>query len=150
MIHARRMVDLTEAGHGNPPAPVAQFLKRMAVKFEGEQATRLPARLTFQEARDMYSAARNLTRNQLDNLTGKMGSEVIKFASALGDSLQNAAQSLGQGEKYAAAMKEYRNAKTVGDVVDVAKRYGIRIGLGGLIGGAAAKVGYDTMSALNR
>jgi hypothetical protein len=147
---AKPMLAVHEAegllGHGSPPEPLQAFSKRMATKFEGDQATQIPSRLTFGEGRNIYSAASDLTRDQMNSMTGKMGRQVRTFASELGNSLQEAANKFGEGEKYQQAMKEYHNAKTLGDMVDIAKKWGVRgavgyglYNLGGEIRGALGK-----------
>lgn len=130
MTAAQRAKELSEAGHGTS-APVTAFLRRMSPKempYPG--APDQPAAMTFQEGRDLYSAAKDFTANELQNMTGKMQHQVIEFKNQLGQSLQNAATSMGEGT-YAPAMQEYAKASTLQERIDVLKKWGIPALLGG-------------------
>lgn len=142
------------AGRGAEiPKVMSDFAKRMALKTEGETVTQAPSNLTFAEARDFYSNARQLTMNELQTLKPQMQRYMVQFANNLGDAVQTAANSAGEGEKFAQAMQEYRQAKTLGEVLDVAKKWGIKgaIGLLGAAGaGAAGAAGYSMYRDLSK
>jgi hypothetical protein len=143
MTAAQRAMQLGTRG-AKPPQVITDFFKRMSPTFEGDVATSIPSHMTFEEARDFYSNARNITREELSNLKGKQIDAMVNFANSLGDSLTKTAQQGGQGAQYAAALKEYRQAKTLGDVIDAAKKWGIPASLG-LLG---AKGAYDLVKGL--
>jgi len=133
MAEAQRAKELSALGH-EPAKPITDFLRRMTPKgvefpFGTAEApgnpAQLPSPMTFQEGRDLYSAASRFTAEQMQKLSGKMQHQVIQFADALDTSLRNAAASMTEGERYAAAMKEFHEASDLGRKIDVLKKWGI-------------------------
>lgn len=99
--------------------------------------------MTYEEARDFYSNARQLTMEEINSLKPQVKRKVIEFANTLGDSIQKAATSVGQGERYSQALNEYRQAKSLGEAIDTLKKWGIRGALTAAGGSAAYHLGKE-------
>jgi polyhydroxyalkanoate synthesis regulator phasin len=106
---ALRIKQLSERGSSMPQA-VQKLLQRMTDPNKGD--------LTFEEARDFYSNISRLSANEMGKLTPKMTSEVVKVRTALNKALTKAAESVGKGEQYAGAMKEYAKASQAKEVAE--------------------------------
>jgi anti-sigma factor RsiW len=86
-------------------------------------------------------------------MNAKMQAQVAEFASAMKDANREAAVKVGMGEIYDAAMKEYRQAKTLQEASDVLKKWAPRVAiraLQGLTVGAGAAAGYNLYEQLKR
>ena len=123
---------LGEHGH-KVPQVITDFSKRVA--------TGQP--LTFQEARDFYSAATSLSSQEVQETKAIMKGQVGKFTAALHDSLTQAADAVGQGKTYEKAIAEYHKAKTMWRAATKAAK----IATGAAVGAAGATAGYEIVKA---
>jgi hypothetical protein len=105
---ALRIQQLADRG-GTMPRTVGKFVQRVTDPNQ--------AGLTYGEGRDFYSNISRLSANEFQRLTPVIQREVGNMRVALNDGLSRAAQTVGQGENYANAMKEYAQAAKLGDVV---------------------------------
>jgi hypothetical protein len=139
---AKRAAELQKAGHEMPGvlrafiqrmSPTPGFIANDSAKFTG--AGRLAAKirgpiqdaqpLTFQEARDMFSKATNLTAQERMNMGGKMPAVLKQFTAALDAKIRQAASDVGEGENYAKAMSDYPWVKRGQALKDAVKDYGV-------------------------
>jgi len=125
-------------GH-TPPKAVTDYLKVMTPKnvempfgTSGAGPAQIPADLTYNQARDLYSAVTKLTVKEAQESSGPMLNKVREFASALDDSIRSAIPSMSDAQKYAAAMEEYAKAGTLDRQIDALKKYGIPVAAGAL------------------
>jgi hypothetical protein len=78
--------------------------------------------LGFSDARDFYSAASSkLSPEESQRITPLIRYKLGDFTNALGNSLQTTAAAAGEGENYAKAMREYRNAMRLKGGIDLGK-----------------------------
>lgn len=127
--HALRIQEMAGRG-GSQPKVVRDFVTR---------ATAPNAKpLTYSELRDFASNASRLSADEAGRLTPAMKREMGAFAQSLNKANEGAAEAAGVGDKYRAAMNEYRNAARLNDfkqgVKDVAKSQAIKTVGGGLLG----------------
>jgi hypothetical protein len=143
---ALRSFQLAREGNPAPGKPIRDFLARTTAPDRltagGAEITHPP--LTFGEGRNLYSAGRGkLATDEMTRMNGKQIKALGDFTNDLGTSLRNTATEHGQGEPYTMAMKEYRRAKAlehVGDVAkDIAKKGAVGLVGGGVAGYAAKK-----------
>ena len=106
---ALRIQQLAERG-GTEPRAVSKLLRRMTDPEKPQ--------LDYEEGRDFYSNISRLSTNEYNRLTPVMQREVGNLRTALNSSLQRAAGSVGQGDRYAGAMKEYAQAAKIGSYRD--------------------------------
>lgn len=142
MVNAQRIGELAERG-GSAPKFAAQYIERNMPKIAGEVVTQQPSRMTFPEARDFYSNASRLSAAENMGTNPTIHREVGQFTNNLGKSIQDAANAAGKGDEYAAAMREYRQAKNLEEALGVVKKYGLRTFLGALGGYGAYKAGSE-------
>jgi len=139
---ANRARELKAAGH-ELPGVMRAFIQRMTpTKLNRGPVTPL----TFQEARDMFSKATNLTASERMQLGGKMPAVLKQFTSALDSKIREAAGAMGQGEDYAKAMKDYPLAKKVADFKDSIPSLATKAAKWGAAAagaGAAGRLGYN-------
>lgn len=98
---ALRIQQLAERG-GTEPRAVGKLLRRLTDPAK-------PA-LEYAEGRDFYSNISRLSGDEYNRLTPVMQREVGNLREALNGSLQRAAGSVGKGDAYTGAMKEYAQA----------------------------------------
>jgi hypothetical protein len=103
--------------------------------------------LTFSDARDFYSAASRLSADEAQRLTPVMKRQIGMFTRALGDSIQQAAETAGKGEEFSGAMNEYRRAKGLQDFGEATKDVMKKAAIGTIGGGLA---GYAAKKALSK
>lgn len=139
---ALRIQQLASRG-GTEPRMVRQLLARATDPTKGP--------VNFDEGRDFYSNISRLSGDEFNRLTGPIKREVGNLRSALNESLKGAADTVGQGEKYASGMNEYRQAVKLKDFAgDVASGIGTTakksLPFGAIgAGGYAAKKLYDLL-----
>jgi len=109
-----RFEELTQRG-GKRSKPFTQLYKRV-VNAEPDQ---IPNPFYFPEARDFYTNVTDAARQTpLQKIMGRgmkptMLRQATAVRSGLNQDLTNAAESVGRGEDYAKAMKEYAQAKKI-------------------------------------
>lgn len=141
-------IDVTDAGNtalqikelagrgGRSPKVVNDFVRRATDPDQGP--------ITYQEGRDFASNASELSSEEANQLKPKVRRLVGQFARNLNNANADAATQAGQGETYGNAMREYRQASQLQDVVDTGKKavvntvkYGVPTAVGGAIAGKA-------------
>ena len=98
---AMKVQEMAQSG-ATMPKIVRDFLNR--VTKPGTQP------LTFAEARRFYENATRISFDEANRLNPKAKYLLTKFTKALDESLQDAADSVGQLKNYGKAMKEYKTA----------------------------------------
>lgn len=98
---ATKIWDLAQAG-GTRPKIITDFLRRVT--------TPSGAPMDYAEMRKFYQNATRLSADEANRLTPAVKRLIGEFTQKLGDSLWEAAQSVGQGDRYNRAMKSYRSA----------------------------------------
>jgi len=100
---------LQEAGR-TMPRTMTRFLQRVT-------SPNAPP-LSYEEARNFYSAAGELSANENAALTPKMRMQLNMFKSELGKAIQQTADNAGVGSEYGQAMSDYAKAKRLEDTWD--------------------------------
>jgi hypothetical protein len=118
---ALRADKLSKAG-GRLPKVLSDFIKRAT------DPNKPP--ITYEEARDFYSNASALTVDETMKLKPVMKAQIAKFTKALGESVEGAATEAGKLQKYKGAMKEYRQAKRLEQLIQTAKDWTLKGALG--------------------
>jgi hypothetical protein len=98
---ALRIQELADRG-GTAPRAVTKFLRRVT---DPEQAP-----LLYEEGRDWASNISRLSADEYGRLTGPVKREMGNLRVALNGALGDSAGTVGHGEQYASAMKEYAQA----------------------------------------
>lgn len=130
---AARATELKAAGSGPLPSALSEYIKRekpIRAKFGGQRVSMSPDPIMLPEAMDRYSAARRQSSLEAAGTSPAMQGQLEQFAKALREGNREAFASIGSGELFDQAMKEYRQAKTIQDVVDVVKKWGPKAILG--------------------
>jgi hypothetical protein len=100
--------------------------------------------LDYREARDWASNLSRISAQDKMSASPSLRAEVGKLSHAFNQDVGDTAASVGHGEDYAKAMRNYRIASTVGDVADRAKKFAVPAALGA----AGAGAGYKLARAL--
>jgi hypothetical protein len=120
---ATRMQELKDAGHGGGVA-----VNKAIRLFSGDEP------ITFQKARDVYSALSNLSAKEAASISGRMPHQIRELTKALGEELQKGAEGFGKGQEYAKAVRDYPVAKNIAGmkqgVINTAKDIPRTIGRG--------------------
>jgi hypothetical protein len=137
---ATRITELAQRG-GSMPRAVRQILGRINDAEKGP--------MTFDEVRDFYSNISRLSTNEYHRLTPVMQREVGNLRSVLHEALTKGAETVGKGEDYASAIREYAKGSqlesTVGDMGRDAAKWGARtLGVGAA--GGVMKALYDYLN----
>lgn len=98
--------------------------------------------MTYETGRDFASNAGSLSASEKMATNPQMGRQVAKFADAMKTANRDAAASVGMGDLYDSAMKEYAQAKLIGNAGEVLKKWAAKAGIVAALGGAG-KAGYD-------
>lgn len=98
---ALRLQQLGERG-GTESRTVTKFLRRVT------DPNKPP--MNFEEGRDWYSNISRLSADEFNRLPAVMQREMGNLRAKLNDSLTGAADTVGKGQQYANAMKEYAQA----------------------------------------
>lgn len=126
---ALRIYQLSERG-GTMPKAVRDFLKRVTDPEKGP--------MTYEEARDFASNISRLSADEYKRLPPAMQKEVHGLRVALNGAVKKAADSVGMGDVYSGAMKEYSQASKVRGHVDDAKKAALKYAIPATAGGVAA------------
>ena len=92
------------------------------------------APLTYEAGRDFASNAGRLSARESMAANPQMQRQVAMFSQAMKEANRGAAESVGMGDLYDSAMKEYRQAKTISEAADTIKKWAVRAAIGGGIG----------------
>ncbi len=84
------------------------------------------APLTYEAGRDFASNAGALSTRETTAMNSKMQRQVTQFAVAMKDANRAAAEQVGMGDVYDAAMKEYRQAKNLQQAKEVLTKWAVR------------------------
>jgi len=104
---ALKIQQLADSG-ASMPQVIRKFLVRVTNPNKGP--------LTFSEARQFYSNASRLSRDEMNRLTPAMKYNVVEFTKELNSSLEQTAGRVGQSQAYENAMNAYRRAAKVRDI----------------------------------
>lgn len=123
------MSKYAEAG-AELPLPASKLLTRSQTTFPME----------YPEARRFQETLGKLSRAERDSLNGSQGMNLSQLNSGLYDDIHSAASGVGRGEDYANAMREYRQATQLKDLVSgVGKKAAIG-GIGAIGAGELYKI----------
>lgn len=126
------------------PTPVRKLINRLTMPGKPP--------LTYEEAKDFQSNISNLLANPVGEEGARLKNAntyrlVTKLNEGLKDSLESASQVAGADPgTFSGAMRGYAEASSRQDMIDRIHELstkGIKIGAGGVVGGAAAGLGYD-------
>lgn len=123
-------------GGGTPPAPIQAFINRTT------PPTAPP--VLYPESFAFASNAKRLSALERAGTSPAMSSQLAQFANALQTANRDAAASVGMGDLFDQAMKEYRRAMTAREVGKFLLNRGIKFGLPG------GAVGYGIYKELTR
>ncbi len=101
------------------------------------------ATMTYETGRDFASNAGALSASEKLATNPQMGRQVALFAKAMGEANRDAAASVGMGDLYDSAMKEYAQAKTMQQMGAIAKKWMGRAAVTVALGGGAYKLGTE-------
>ncbi len=90
--------------------------------------------ITYEEGRRFAEKAGDLSQEEKNVSSKRMKAQITKFSIALKDANREAAASVGMGELYDQAIKEYRQASNIADKAAIIKKWTIPaiIGIGGI------------------
>lgn len=131
---AMEMFANSEAGSYLPPV-VRRFLSRATNPEKGP--------LTYSEARKFYSNATALSADESSRMKAPIRRLLGQFTQSLGDSLWEAAQSVGKGKDYNKAMRMYHRAAQVRDYTQRVAPKLAKAAAAGALAGAGYKA-YET------
>lgn len=132
------------------PVPLSETLKPLQRATEigargstmpkavGDLLTRSqsPIEMTFPEARDYQGALSDLSMSDKLAMNGRMRGGVAQLGKGFYSDIKSAADSAGRGEDYETAMKEFRQASQLKDLLKNAGKIGIGVaGVGGIYKG---------------
>lgn len=129
-----RVKELSDRGHTMP---------KVANRFFARVTDPAAPPVTYDEARDFYSKAGEITSSEAQRMSPTMRRALNNFRSALGDSVSDTASKAGQGETYKKAMSEYSAAKGLHDKAGKLGKLGL--GMAGLYG--AYKTGKELLGS---
>jgi hypothetical protein len=124
---ATKIWDLAEAG-GTLPKVINKFLRRVT----NPQGTPMD----YSEMRQFYQNATRLSADEMNRLTPAVKRFIGDFTQKMGDSLWEAANSVGEGGKFNKAMKGYRQGARFNELKDKAAKAALVAGLGAAGAGA--------------
>lgn len=121
-----RYQELTSRG-GSTAKPVTQISKRL------QNTIRDPAAgpLKFPEARDFYSNISSQSAEDASRLNPVMRRQMGGIRSGLHQDLTDAAQTIGRGQDYSDAIREYAQAMNMKNGIKTAAKYAIPAAVGG-------------------
>src|SRR5439155_5116784 len=127
------------------PKPLRDF-----AKFQRPTDVPFSDVMTYGEGRRFASNAGNLSVRETQATNKMMQAKVREFARAMDEANRDLAVKTGNGELYDQAMTEYRRAKSMGEIQQIATKYLRRAALGAIFGtGAAAGAGiYEELRRL--
>jgi hypothetical protein len=109
---ALRIQQLAERG-ATMPSPVRKFLLRITDPEKGD--------MLYPEARDFASNISRLSAKDWQGVNPTVGREIMQLRVALNQAVGQAAEVVGKGEAYAAAMKEYAQAAKLKAALNASK-----------------------------
>ena len=118
---ATKIWDLAQAG-GSRPKIINDFLRRVT-NPQG-------APMDYSEMRKFYQNATRLSADETNRLTPAVKRLIGEFTQKLGDSLWEAAHSVGEGGTYNKAMKGYRQAARFNEFKGKAAKAALATGAG--------------------
>ena len=124
-----RYIQLAENGNGRSPG-VQKLFARLTSPDKGP--------LTFDDARDFYSALGRLTANEKMSLSPVMQRQVGQVWNDLGDAIGQTADRGGQLPKFQGAMQEYRSLMNWRGAKDAAWELAKKAAVASIPGAAAA------------
>lgn len=127
---ALKIGELSQRGHTMPKV-IRDFLKRVTDPAQGD--------LTYQEARDFYSKAGEITSDEARKMSPSIRFWLNKFRGALGEANEDAAATVGQGGNYTSAMTDYARGKAMQAARSRVAKIGLKYVLPAGVGGALAK-----------
>jgi hypothetical protein len=136
---AFKVKESADAG-GRTPKIINDFVNRVTKPGSG--------RLTFKEARRFYENATRLSFDEFNRLNPKSKYLLTQFTKALDQSIQDAAESVGQLQNYGKAMKMYKNAAGLRDVGKNVKTKVLPMAAKSAAGAAGAGLGYQLYKQL--
>jgi hypothetical protein len=122
-----------QATGSNAPAVLTKFAKRIAPttgKFAGTKVQMQPDPMLYPEAFDFASKAGELSAAEKLAADPKMKRQIGAFAKAMKTADRQAAASIGMGDLYDQAIREYRRAKNLAEAGEVIKKWSIRAAIG--------------------
>jgi len=137
-----RALELDSRGH-TAPKVIKDLQKAMEVAPRVDAAGGAKPFLTFQQARDFYSALTKLTPEEFGRTSGKMKGQLVELAIKMGERITEAAERVGKSKELKGAMKEYERAKRIAERVEKVTEIAWKAILTGAVGGAAAKKAWD-------
>lgn len=126
---------------GTTPRAVTQFVRRITDPAQQP--------MNYQEGRDWASNISRLSADEYNRLTPVIKKAMGDFRTELNGALGEAAGTVGQGEAYANAMKEYARAKQLQDAVSTVGQ-GVKRGLPYASGAGVGYLLAQKLSALLR
>jgi len=124
-----RFKELTQRG-GASSKPITQINRRLTNIVRDPNA----GPFNFPEARDFYSNISSQSSEDMSRLNPIMRRQMGAVRQAMHGDLTNAASTIGRGEDYASAVKEYAQAMKMRNAVINAAKYGIPTAVGTGIG----------------
>lgn len=116
------------AGRGGASSkPITQINRRLGEMVRNPNATGF----NFPEARDFYSNISSQSAEDISRLNPTMRRQMGAVRRGMHQDLTNAASTIGRGEEYANAVKEYAQAMKLQDLVKKAATWGIPLAVGG-------------------
>lgn len=107
------------ADNGNTmSAAVRKFVNRVTDPEKGH--------LTYNEARDFMTKFGSMTADESAKIAPVMKQAITKIGMELKDAVSQTAERAGKLEQFQGSMREYRNAKTLQDVLDWAKDFSVK------------------------
>ncbi len=105
--------------------------------------------MPYEVGRDFAVKSGALSAIEKEAIDRPMARQLAKFADALKEANRGAAEQAGLGSVYDAAIKEYRQASTIANAAEIAKKWAVRAAIAGGLG-AAGKAGYDIYSGATK
>lgn len=140
---AQRAAELVAHGYDAEGAvPLTKFMQRVkpgTVQTGKDIASIEPPPLSYAESEDFRKAAGEVLGKATtkEGMSGSMQAQLKQFYGALKTANRAAADSIGMGQLYDSAIKEFRQAKTIEQAVKVAAKWGI----GAIVGTGATAAG---------
>ncbi len=113
-------------------------LSKFEARTTGPKALSNPD-VPYSESFDFASNAKKLSAADKLAANPPMAAQIDRFAKALQTANREAAESVGMGDKFDAAMKEYRQAMQMRNAADMLKKHGIKVAIGVGLAGEIAK-----------
>jgi hypothetical protein len=132
---AQESKELAATGASNPAKPVRDFIKNRApvkAKFAGQRVAMSPDPMTYETGFDFASNAGRVSAEEGLKLSPNQARKLAQFTHAMKAANREAAASVGMGDLYDQAMKEYARASNMEEAAKVLKKW-----TSGILGKAA-------------